>query len=265
VPTTAQQQLIDSILPLATADQRIESAWLTGSMATGVDDEWSDVDVLLVAAEADLDSVVKVWQASIDRIAPTIHVLTLFGRIISAVTSTWERFDLAFAGPAALAARDPGGLKRLFARPGATAPTGIAQAPRTPTPASIEALVREFLRVLGLTPVVIHRNDRVLLLDGLVLLRSLLVDLMLAENGKSRNDSGLKRIGQALTPEQTAVLIALPAFDTDAEHAPEAIRCLAAAFLSRAKALATRLDAPWPETFELATRAHLRRSLALNL
>lgn len=265
MPTAPQQRLIDAIFSVAHADPRISSAWLTGSVATGEDDEWSDVDVLLVGPDGDLDGLVQDWLTWLDRIAPTIHVITFFGRVISAVTSDWERFDVAFAAADQIRARDPGGLRMLFARMGATMPEGAPANAQTAGPTSVEPLVREFLRVLGLSPVVIHREDPVLLLEGLAMLRSLLVDLMLVENGRSRSDRGLKRVGQALTSEQRAELASLPAFDANPEHVRPALQALASMFLSRAKPVSARLHSPWPEAFETATRAHLRGSLGLDL
>jgi len=258
-----QQALIDKLAAALSADARIESAWLYGSLARGESDAWSDVDLVAVVAEDALAAVVKGYGADLSAIGEIVHKQTLYGRIIHAVVADWSRFDITFVTPAELAARDAAAHKPLFARPGAAAPAGEAAPVRAATAAEIEALSREFLRVMGLAPVGFGRRDYVLLLDGGVLLRTMLIDLMLAENGRARSERGAKRLADMLTPAQIAVLEALPPLIADRDSAFAFNATLAKLFLPRAKALAAKLGATWPAAFEEATRDHLQRALGL--
>lgn len=262
--TPDQQHLIDRITRRLEADPRVESAWLIGSLGAGDGDAWSDVDILACAAEDSLAALVKDTRAQIDAIAPTLHVMTLYGRVLSAVASDWARFDISFAPPEALSARPPGGMRRLFARPGAAAPAGPEPKPRPPTGDEIEAVAREFLRVLGLFVVGVKRNDYILPQDGAGLLRSMLIDIMLAENGHSRTERGVKRLAQMLSDEQKRAIVALPPFASNREAAFAANKALAQAFIPRAKALAAQLGAQWPEAFEAGTRAYLEREIGFT-
>jgi predicted nucleotidyltransferase len=263
-PTAAQQHLIEAITRAVEAEPRIESAWLAGSLASGEGDAWSDVDMLAVADEAALSDLVHACRANLDAIAPTLHVMTLHGRIVSAVTADWARFDITFVPPDGLQRRDPASVTSLFARAGSAVPNGAPAAPQAPTAADIEALVREFLRVLGLTAVGVGRDDCVLLVDGAVLLRSMAIDLMLGENGRARTERGVKRVSQMLTPEQRAAIAALPPLAATRESALASVAALAQLFLPRARALTERLGAPWPAAFEAGTRAYLERALNLS-
>jgi hypothetical protein len=71
-------------------------------------------------------------------------------------------------------------------------------APRPAADAEVVGLIREFIRVLGLAPVVVNRGYYVIGVDGAMLLRTMLVDLMLAERGHSRSERSLKRVTQCM-------------------------------------------------------------------
>lgn len=265
VPTPAQQDLIDAARRALEGDPGIESVWLSGSLASGEGDQWSDVDLVAVTAEGGLPGVVAGYGGDLSSIASAVHTFTLFGRIVSAVTADWRRLDILFLTPAELATRPPNATRQLFARPGAAVPAGAAPAPRPAADAELAALIREFIRVLGLAPVVVNRGDHVIGVDGAMLLRTMLVDLMLAEQGRSRSERSVKRVTQMLSAEQIGVLQALPPIAANRNSLIEAHRALAALFLPRAKALAEQRAIAWPAEFEAATRAHLKRALDLDL
>lgn len=261
--TPDQQSLIDVLTRALEADPRIESVWLYGSIARGVSDPWSDVDLVAVVAESALASVVKAYSGDLSAIANIVHSQVLYGRLIHAVTVDWARFDITFVAPAELGPRDTGAHQRLFARDGAAAPAGAAAPVRAATATDIEALSREFIRVLGLAPVGFGRCDFVMLLEGGVLLRTMLIDLMLAETGRARSERGAKRLTDMLTPAQIEVLESLPPLIATRDSAFAFNLTLAKLFLPRAKALASKLGATWPTAFEEATRTHLQRALGL--
>jgi predicted nucleotidyltransferase len=265
MPAPAQQDLIDAAMRALEGDPRVESVWLSGSLATGEGDEWSDVDLIAVTEEGALPGVLEDYGTDFSSIASAVHLFTLFGRIVSAVTADFGRIDILFLTPAELATRPPGGLRQLLARPGAAAPAGPMPAPRAAADAEVASLIREFLRVLGLAPVVVNRGDYIIGVDGAMLLRTMLVDLMLAEQGRSRSERSVKRVTRMLSAEQIGVLQALAPIAATRNSLLEAHRALAALFLPRAKALADQRKIAWPADFEAATRAHLKRALDLDL
>src|SRR5262245_61361495 len=103
-PLPAQQALIAAVTRALEADARIESLWLSGSLAQGAGDAWSDVDVTAAIADEALPGAVADYAKDLSAIAPVVHVLTVFGRVVSAVTPDWTRFDILFVTPKELAA-----------------------------------------------------------------------------------------------------------------------------------------------------------------
>ena len=71
-------------------------------------------------------------------------------------------------------------------------------------------IVNEFIRVLGLSAVVHGRDDLVVGQTGTDLLRDLLIRIMVLENGPSPR-RGVLALGRALTADQRASLLRLPA------------------------------------------------------
>ena len=95
-----RSRLRDAIIAVARADARITSAALTGSVALGAEDRWSDIDVALgVAGEADPEGVVADWTDYMYRECGAVHHVdvnwgsTLFRVFLLASTL---QVDLAF-------------------------------------------------------------------------------------------------------------------------------------------------------------------------
>ena len=97
-----------------------------------------------------------------------------------------------------------------------------------------------------------------MLLSGLDHLRRMTIDLMMEENAvpPARRGGVLKRY-PFLRADQRAGLTSIPAAGADRDSVIAAYENFARVFIPRAKALCTRIGAPWPETFEIATRAYL--------
>jgi predicted nucleotidyltransferase len=263
--TPAQQDLINAAKRWMECDLRIDSLWLSGSLASGEGDEWSDVDLVAVTEEGALLGVLADYAAAFPSVMKAVHSFTLFGRLVSGVTADWGRLDILFVTPAELVLRSPDGMRALYNREGRAVPAGSPQAPRPATDAELARLIGEFIRVLGLAPAVVNRRDYIIGLDGVMLLRTMLVDLMLAEQGRGRSERSIRRVTQMLSAEQRGVLQALAPIAADRNSLIEAHRALAALFLPRAKALAKQRGLTWPADFETATRTHLKRGLDLDL
>lgn len=256
------QPLIDRITDVLAEDERIVSAWLSGSLGRGEGDAWSDVDVTCVVEEEDLSACVAEYAGKRNPIGETLILRSLYGRVVTAVTPDWQRYDLAFMTVQEFRSQDPAAL-RLLTPKGASPPSG---GPRRSQPMQAErlaGLIEEFLRVLGLLPVAVERQEFLVGQDGVGLLRTMLVDLMVEANGKTGLRGGVKRLNAFLSEDQRRALEALPARTSDRDALIEASTAPARLFLPLAKAMAAERGVAWPQALEDATRRHLRASLGV--
>ncbi len=264
--TPAQQQLVDSATRHLEQDQRIEALWLAGSLGMGKGDAYSDVDLLACCAEGTSQAVSHDVVADFASIAPPLLLMELFGgKVITTVCEGWGRLDINFTESEGLARHDPARLTQLFNRSGIQ-PQGKTPETYAPSAEVVLRLSKEFIRVLGLTPVGVGRAEWQLLMTGTELLRTMTLDLMLEENGVAPWDRGgaLKR-RPFLKAEQLAELDSLPPLSPEPGSILANQAALARIFLPRARRLAEATGAPWPEAFEQAMLEHLRREVGLTI
>ncbi|MEI9886362.1 MAG: nucleotidyltransferase domain-containing protein [Rhizomicrobium sp.] len=262
----AQQSLLDAITRVLSADARIESAWLSGSLGKGAGDEFSDVDVTVVAPEPSFDAVLKHHTADLSAIAPVVHRFVHgFDRVVSSVTDDWQRFDLTFLKPAEFAAMPLGEVRPLFNRGTPEKPAPAAPPPHIPQAARIEHLVREFLRILGLAPGAMGRGEYLASLEGVGMLRRMVIDLMREKNGTASVPGSAIHVNVHLTGEQRRALEALPPLGANRESLLAMNRALWRIFRPLGQELCAQTGAPWPAAFEDATRRRLAATLGLEI
>lgn len=263
--TPAQQTLIDQLTRALGGDPRIRALWLSGSLGKGQGDAWSDIDLTALVEEADIRPCLDDYAAGYAGMPPTVLTHEVYGRVFAATTPDWDRFDIVFHTPAEIARMNGAGLKLLLGDHALTPPSREAPAD-TGAARRVEALAKEFLRILGLLPVAVGRGEWVVAQQGVELLRKMLVDLMLEENGIGPGQrGGAKRLNPFLTPEQRGLLEAIPLAASNGPSLIAANRAHAQPFLARARALSDRLGAAWPQALEEATRLHLRTTLGLEI
>jgi hypothetical protein len=127
----------------------------------------------------------------------------------------------------------------------------------------VRLLVEDFLRVLGLLTVVVNRGEYLVGVDGAMLLRRYLIDLMLAESTVTRG--GVLRLNNLLAPDQRRTLDELPPLAPTRESVIDAHLACARAFRPLAWRLLSQRGIDYPEQFDTATLAHLNRSLGIRL
>jgi predicted nucleotidyltransferase len=262
--TDDQQALLDQLTTALGADPRVRSVWLSGSLGRGQGDAWSDVDLAVVVEEPDLPACLADYQGAAPDLPELVLSKLVHGRLVTAITPDWRRFDLAFMTPAELARQDGASLRPVL---GETAAPPPPHPPATDSAAGgrVGEMIAEFIRVLGLAPVVIGRGEWLVAQEGHELLRKMLVDLMLEENGVLRSARGAKRLNSYLSAEQRAELEALGRPAAQREALIAANGEVARLFLPRAKTLAGQLGVEWPAAFEAATREHLWSTLSLEI
>ena len=242
-------------------------AFLGGSHGRDEADAYSDVDVYVVVADAeDIPDVLPRLEQAVDEIAPILYAKVLpNARTINCITMDWLRFDLTVVSGIELAFVAGGAAKPLFDRLG-LADALSATPPRTPEPAAdaLVEIVNEFIRVLGLSMVVKGREDLVVAQTGTNLLRDMLIRTMAMENAPQPR-RGVLALQRDLTPDQLAVLLDLPPLDATWPSIFARTSAIAEQFFPRARTLAEKLDAPWPETFERVTRKLLKDRIGLHV
>lgn len=263
--TETQAALIDTIRSVLSADPDVEAAWVAGSLGAGGGDAFSDVDILIMAPAGCASEVAKRYAGDLSAIASTVLVNLLFGRVVSAVADDWRRFDLSFVEPGELVRYDRNRLTSLFNRTEHEPPAGNTR-PHRVDPEALGKAIAEFWRVLGLSVVGVGREEYIVCLSGQELMRRIIVDVMLDENGVGVAERGgaLKR-NPLLSAGQRAELDALAPVHADRAGILAGNAALTAIFLPRARRLAASVGATWPDALEAATRAHILRNLGQTL
>jgi predicted nucleotidyltransferase len=178
-----QRQLLDRLTGALRADERVLATWIIGSLASGVGDASSDVDLLLAIDERAFGALTRDWQVWLGQLIPTVYARRLGAAerpTITAITPDWRCFDLTLAS-AADPSPFPYAATLHFARPGyRPALRFTAPAAHGADPSRLADLVGEFLRVLGLMPAVIGRGEYLVSMTGALLQRNALIELMLS-------------------------------------------------------------------------------------
>ncbi|MFT4163922.1 MAG: hypothetical protein QM650_01610 [Microlunatus sp.] len=150
---------------------------------------------------------------------------------------------------------DPQGLSSRLAEP---------SPPRPPNPERIASVTVEFLRVLGLLPVVIGREEFVVGQSGVDLLRAILIDLML-EEVKVEDRGGSLHLNRLLSPERQRILTDLPPVQATCESVIAGHIACASAFLPLSRSLHNTCGLDWPQVLEDAMQRHLRARLSIEI
>ena len=181
----------------------VRALFLSGSHGSGLADAYSDLDFLAVAVDGPTDAFASLWREAVGRIG---EIVLWWDRqanpmLINAITAEWVRMDVEVVTPQQMAARSGDGLKALFdhdrildSLPAALGRTG-------PNAARMKWQFEEFIRILGLLPLAMGREEYLNSITGVGYLRSLLVDLLIEETA-APNRGGALRLNRLITQEQ---------------------------------------------------------------
>jgi len=264
--TEGQRALAARLQAALVADARVHATWLGGSFGRGDGDAWSDIDVIAVVDEDDLAACLAEYTGARNPVGETVLLMALFGRIAHAVRPDWERYDILFVTPAEFRRYDPRTLKPLVPDSLDAPPVATPRPAYRADPAALLAAAQEFLRVLGLMPTAVCREEWLAGQEGAHLLRQMLIEMMIEANGVGRAErGGAKKLNPYLTADQRAALEALPPAGANREALIGANLALARLFLPLAKDVRAQARTPWPQALETATRAQLQRTLAVTI
>ncbi|NUS51547.1 MAG: hypothetical protein HOQ22_10970 [Nocardioidaceae bacterium] len=251
---TPQQQLVERVSAALRDDDRVRGLWLTGSLGTGRDDRFSDVDMFVAVTEDALEGYLADWPSVAERYRP-LHAHRLPGApVFNHVLPGWLRWDVVIGTPHDLGNMDPGSVTEVFNHDGLR--------PRSPShrgadPDVVREMTEEFLRVLGLLPVVLGRGELVTAVSGSGILRDLLISLLRYRVEGARL-SGALHLSRVLPPEEMAALAALPPVYAERGAVVRLHLACAGMFLPVAREM---LGQAYPFHLEQACWEHLRAHL----
>lgn len=258
--------LFERAVEVLAADLRVRALWVSGSLARGDADAYSDLDLLVAVGDAEFDAFASSWRVWLAEITPTVlarEIPFLRGSFYS-LTPACERLDVVLERASTTRTSGFSARSVVFDRDGLDAQ--VPRPARTPGPdrAKIEVSIEEPLRYLALMPSVLGRGELLLAQEGYGHLRRRIAELFFEANAPLPT-TGAKHFRDKLRPEQYALLESLtwPAATREALIAAhlEAGRAL----LAHGRPIASKLGVAWPEALECAVREHLRRTLSIEL
>jgi hypothetical protein len=256
--TRAQQDLVDRVTRRLVDDGRVRGLWLTGSLGAGTGDAFSDVDMFVLVHEAALATYVDGWLGDVaPAFAPLLARRLGPAPVFHHVLPGWLRWDVVVGGPAQLGDLDGDAVTELVNRDRVTLTSLAGVAPETGT---VLAMTEEFLRVLGLLPVVVGRGELVTATSGALMLRQMLTTL-LRYRVEGPRMSGALHLSRVLPADEVAALAALPPVYAEREAVVRAHVAAAAMFLPVARDL---LGADHPAALEDACWATLAEHLGIS-
>ena len=250
-------------------DERIRLLWLTGSLAKGTADAQSDVDLRVAVRAADFATIDQWWQDLLNQVAPLVWKHRWPGppdeAILGAITADYLRFDVVVQSTRDTRSRTLEAARLIFDKDGEAEHFPLTTPPAHDPYAHLSVLVEEFIRLLGMLPIVVERNDVPIGMEGQLALHSMLISLLLLENGIDRGTSGKRHVAAFLNEEQRAILAQVPSLAPTMESLVQGRVAYGRLFLPRARRLMEALGQVYPEDFEAATKRHLWETLGLSL
>jgi hypothetical protein len=249
--------LFDSAVAVFEADERVRAMWLSGSLGRGDADAMSDLDIIVAVADETLQGFAESWRDWLADITPTLiaRALPFAPGSLYAVTPERLRIDVVAEPTSRVAHSIFRHRAVVFDRDGLDA---VVPAPEAAGPSAerVSMLVEEFFRDVGMLPVVLEREDWLLGVEAIHLIRSLLYQLFVEMNAPLP-PMGVKQWSTKLTPSQRAVLEALPTGAASRAAMMEAHFAVEHAFRAHARVACEALGVAWPDELEAATDRYL--------
>jgi len=260
-----QTRIIETIATSLREVPEIRALFLSGSHGTGFDDAYSDIDFILVTEDGATDQIAAHWRQAIEG---TGEIVLWWDRttrpmLINAITSDWTRTDVVILKPDQLGFHTRDQLKPLFDHDRLYETLTASRAPQPPNPKHLQYQIEEFIRILGLLPLAVGREEYLNGVLGIFHLRNALVDLMIQETAAPHR-GGLLHLNRLITLEQKAELEALPPPVPEKQAMIDGHMAYAKAYLPRASKMAKACNVDWPVRFEDVTWDNLEKTLGIT-
>ena len=244
--------------------ESLRGLFIGGSLSHGYADEWSDIDFVGIASEEAQTDIAARWLVIIETRTPIVHRMQHrqgAALLLNIVTVEWLRIDLLLV-PMCLFSkgRSRDRIQVLFDRDDAAAGLPPALPPRTPDPEKVRGIILEFVRIMGLLPVVAGREEWFIATTGTGLLRGLVQNLLMEEVSEP-DRGGALNLKRYLPAHDVALLTSLPYPAPERNAVIQAHAAIARTFMHRARPLSDRLGLEWPDAFITATRRRLLSTL----
>lgn len=261
-PTPEHARLIERAIEVIESDRGINAAWLGGSLASGIADQFSDIDLHCVISDDSAGWFAAHWTDLARRISPYVLATPLpdvIGGYV--ITPQWLHFDVLLHPQTEFEKRPAKLMRPLYDPDGILAAKSAPRADLHGPPYFPADRVELYFYLLGNLAAALGRGELLVATSGAIARRDVgLVPVLLAENGVRKSD-GHKRLNQHLTDDQRTFLESLPPLVAERDAVIEFDRRVAAELIRRGRTLASATGAEWPAALEAATVSHLRRSL----
>jgi len=259
---TGYRDLVDAFLAAVQTDERIRAAWLSGSLARGVADAGSDLDLIVTVRDDAFEGFAEAWREWLASWADAILARELPGIPGSFFASTRDGLRVDVVSESVSASREtPHRIRvRLLDRDGLAGDLPPADHDsRVPDVTKIADTIEEFLRQQVIFPAaVVARQDWLLGIVG-VLNAHLLLYSLFTESNEPLPPMGVKQWSSRLTADQRQVLAGLPQPEATRESVVAAMQAVRHAFRTAGRARAEEAGASWPIEVDDAVTVYWQR------
>jgi hypothetical protein len=237
-------------------DPRVLAVELSGSVASGTADEWSDLDLQIIADPDGHATLVEEWPVWLAAITPTVFARTPIAPfVINAVTDEGLTLDVAVWCGAAPPLPSTQGMPYTVGMLGSIRFDSVGDA--------LEYAVAEQLRgMAGPFVSLIQRDEHARHLTGVAHLLGLLTTVFLAETGEPPLG---KHWNRTLTAEQREAIAALPPVRATRDDLIAFGLALAELVVSRARPLYPRFGLTWPSDLAAVTADRVKSELGIDI
>lgn len=246
--------LFARLLAVVEPDARIRAMWLSGSLARGVADAGSDLDVILAVRDDDFADFAASWREWLTGVTPTLIARPLPHAAGCFYSTTPECLRLDVVTEPVAGLPDTPHRRRLVVLDRDDLDAAVPDPAPMPGPdrERMTFLVEEFLRQLAMFPaVVLARGDLLCGTVGVQQAQTMLYQLFVEAN-QPQPPMGVKQWSAKLTPDQRAVLEALPGPSPQLALLVAAMRATVAAWRTAGRSTLEAHGVAWPVELDRA-------------